>query len=198
MCTDKTLMSSCWPKFFAASAMACAGWLLMAWVRSKPKSSRFSLVASTTPSETNVSRCWDQRSPEAGSDPSCSSRSRRSLGWPTPGCRRCRTSTARSALRWRYRAPPAATRGCGQAGRACRAEFPTGADGTEVAGAKSSSPASVTEETIFTGRKTYASPLNACCTCPSRPSAARRCSTGGCRTCGRRDTHAPRRAWGRP
>src|SRR5580692_13168170 len=53
-----TVMSSCWPNCFAASAMALADWVLMAWVRWKPKSSRRSLVASTTPSDTKVRRSF--------------------------------------------------------------------------------------------------------------------------------------------
>jgi len=60
--TVRTVMSSDWgapmPKAWAASAMALAAWRLMAWVRSKPKSSRVvAAVASTTPSVTRVRDC---------------------------------------------------------------------------------------------------------------------------------------------
>jgi hypothetical protein len=53
-----TVMSSFWPNCFAASAMALADCVLTAWVRWKPKSSRRSLVASTTPSDTKVRRSF--------------------------------------------------------------------------------------------------------------------------------------------
>src|SRR3984885_994040 len=56
--TVSTVMSSNCPNCFAASAMALADWVLMAWVRWKPKSSRRSLVASTTPSDTKVRRSF--------------------------------------------------------------------------------------------------------------------------------------------
>jgi hypothetical protein len=54
-------MSSSWPNCLAASAMAFAGWLLMARVGSNPKSSPDALRASTTPSETNVSHPLPRR-----------------------------------------------------------------------------------------------------------------------------------------
>jgi hypothetical protein len=50
-----TLMSSSWPKLWSACAMPSAGWLLMAWVRAKPKSPPSLPRASTTPSVIRVS-----------------------------------------------------------------------------------------------------------------------------------------------
>lgn len=93
-----TVMSSSWPKRCAALAIAPAGLLAMAAVRSNPKSSPCALQASTTPSEMKVSESpWASwRAVSVYSAWAAMPRGRRS-GWR----RRGRCDTGRGVRRWR-------------------------------------------------------------------------------------------------
>ena len=52
--TERTVMSSCWPWAWAASAISSTDRMLISRVRSNPNSSPAALQASTTPSERKV------------------------------------------------------------------------------------------------------------------------------------------------